>query len=355
MHGFDPDVPFDDIPRLPPFESIETDRVLKACIGAARALGELKGLVETVPEQRIILELLRIQESRSSSEVENIPSSRDRLFLATTDDGGTPDKYTREILRCNKALTRYSHRIPDHSTLCGICSEICDRQMQYRSTSEDEILLLSYANGGASYTPPSGDRVPALMDNLMEYIFTDDETDPLVKMAVIHYQFEVIHPFFDRNGRTGRMLNVLYLQYSKLLNEPILFLSQYIIDNKSEYYRLLRNVSSERDWESWIAFIVERVRVTSLRTIRTIRGIRRLMSEAEGRCEAIKVPKAAVESVFSNPFCTVARMQSDTGCSRATATRYLKAMEADGLLSSEKMGRRVVYRNDDLLGLFRER
>ena len=354
MPSFDSEAPFDELPPLPPREDIETESVLKACIGASRALGELRGLVETVPEQKILLELLPLQESRSSSEIENILSSRNRLFVAAA-GGDESDRFTREILRYNQALMRYNHTIPDHTALCGICSIICDQPMDYRRTDDDEVFLVSYANRGTSYTPPSGSNVGRLMNNLMEYIFTDDETDPLIKMAVMHYQFEAIHPFFDGNGRTGRILNILYLQYNKLLNEPILFLSQYIIDRKSEYYRLLRGVTSESAWEPWIIFMLEGVRETSLSTIRTIRGIRKLMTETSPKCERLNIPLSAMESIFSNPFCTISRMQADVGCSRATAAKYLKAMENEGILSSERNGRTVVYRNDGLLGLFRER
>lgn len=346
------DGPYNNLPLIPPSENIESERILKSCISAARALGELKGLVATVPEQKILLELLPLQESRSSSEIENIVSSRDRLFVAL-DNGKPNDNFTREVLRYNLTLTRHSHSIPDQNTIAAICSDLCGEPMRYRDSPEDEVFLVQYWGRDIAYIPPSGDNVSRLMKNLIEYIFTDDEIDPLIKMAVIHYQFEAIHPFFDGNGRTGRILNIMYLQYCKLLDEPILFLSQHIINNKSEYYRLLDKVTSNREWEPWIIFMLDAVRKTSEDTVRLVRKIRTLLTDARKIGLASGVPQTVIDSIFSNPFCTISRLQSDIDCSRPTATKYLRTLESAGLLSSIKESGKIIFCNLRLLDLFR--
>ncbi|MBQ7405713.1 MAG: Fic family protein [Candidatus Methanomethylophilaceae archaeon] len=348
---FNPQIPFDDLPKLPPHLDIETSEVMRSCVAASRALGELKGLLESIPDQRVLLELLPLQESRSSSELENIISSRDRLFMAssTIDDS---DIYTREILRYNSAMVKYNRKIPDTKTIRNVCSEVCGMDVRYRSTPEDEVYLKRM--GSVEYTPPSGDLVPQLMSNLMEYIFTDDEVDPLIKMAVIHYQFEAIHPFFDGNGRTGRILNVMYLQYNHLLNEPVLFLSGFIIDNRKRYYELLRRVSSDSDWEPWILFMLEAVRKTSHDTIRLIRNILKKMDDAKNVCSGLKIPLEVVDFIFATPFSTPSQIQSALSLSRPTAMKYLNQLESVNILSSRKTGRKHLFVNDGLLSLFKE-
>lgn len=190
------------------------------------------------------------------------------------------------------------------------------------------------------------------LKNLQEYIFTDDETDPLVKMAVIHYQFEAIHPFFDGNGRTGRILNVLYLQYDKLLDDPLLFLSDYIIRNKTRYYQLLSGVTEDKDWESWILFILDAVDVTSRETIALIHKIVKLISKYRKECSAVGIPEKCADIIASNPFCTIGKMADEAGCSRPTASRYMHALAEKGILEESRSGRHVVFMNVGLLKLF---
>ena len=349
---FDPSVPYNDLPNLPVRKDVETTDVLKLCIMASRALGELKGLLESIPDQIIILELLPLQESRSSSEVENIVSSRDRLFMASSVSDVGSDIYTREILRYNRTLMSHSNAIMDEDTIRGICSEICGADVDYRNNPDDIVCLRNMHS--VVYTPPSGENVHRLMRNLIEFIYSDDGLDPLVKMAIMHYQFEAIHPFFDGNGRTGRILNIIYLQYNQLIREPVLFLSRYIIDNRKRYYQLIRNVSGFGDWAPWIEFMLEGVYRTSLDTIRLIKSIVKEMDSTKAICLEHGVPSEVSEFVFANPFSTVSMMVDRLSLSRPTATKYVRIMESIGVLESIKEGRCSVYRNQGLLSLFRE-
>ncbi len=350
--AFDRNTPYDDLPPLPPHADLETPEVLKACIRASRSLAELKGLMGSIPDQRILLELLPLRESEASSAIENIRSSKERLFLATSGEEEETDRFTREILGYNKALVKAKGGIPDLETIRGICSTLLDGEARFRSGDDDEVYLVAPGMAGSVYTPPGGSRVAEKLRNLQEYIFTDGETDPLVKMAVIHYQFEAIHPFFDGNGRTGRILNVLFLQYDGLLDDPLLFLSDYIIRNKTRYYELLAGVTEEREWIPWILFILDAVDVTSRETIALIHRIASSISGCRRRCSDLGIPEKCAEIVASNPFCTIGRMADGLGCSRPTASKYMHALAETGILEESRSGKYTVFRNVGLLELF---
>ena len=351
MNRFEAESPFDDLPRLPPVQDLESIEVMRACVKAARSLAELQGLIETVPEKRILLELLPLQESESSSAIENIVSSKQRIFMAVSDDSGT-DRFTKEIIGYNKALSSVSGELPDLKTIKKICSIILDEDVAFRGTGDDPVALYMPGSKKPVYTPPSSDRVSAFMDNLIEYIFTDDEVDPLIKMAVIHYQFEAIHPFYDGNGRTGRILNILYLQYSGLLRDPMLFLSGYIIRNKRRYYDLLSEVSLKGKWKQWILFMLDAVDSTSRETMSLIRGITGLMGRCKDRAKTLKLPEACIDVVFANPFCTIGRMKNSLGCSKPSAIKYLRVMEEDGMLAATVSDKIKIFENRGLLDLF---
>ncbi|MBE6514565.1 MAG: Fic family protein [Thermoplasmata archaeon] len=352
MPDFDRNSPYDDLPRLPPRADIESVDIMRACIKASRSLAELQGLVSTIPDKRILLELLPLQESESSSAIENIVSSKKRLFMAVSGDPEKADRSTREILGYNKALLTSSGRIPDLETIRNICSSIKGEAMDYRNPGDEQVGLFSAGSRVAVYTPPSGASVNGLMKNLMEYIFTDDDVDPLIKMAVIHYQFEAIHPFFDGNGRTGRILNIIYLQYSKLITDPLLFISDYIIENKARYYELLGNVTKEGDWESWILFMLEAVDIVSRRTVSRIGRITSLIKDCKTGAKSLGVPEACIDAVFSNPYCTIGNMMDSLGCSRPSASKYLKALESVDMLRSVRTGKGLVYVNNPLIEEF---
>ena len=351
MNRFDAGSPFDDLPCLPPLQDLESTEVMRACIRASRSLAELQGLIETVPEKRVLLELLPLQESESSSAIENIVSSKQRIFMAVSDSTGT-DRLTKEIVGYNKALSSISGELPDLNTIRKICSIILDDEMEFRGTGDDPVGLYMPGSKKPVYTPPSSDKVAMFMNNLLEYIFTDDETDPLIKMAVIHYQFEAIHPFYDGNGRTGRILNILYLQYSGLLRDPVLFLSGYIIRHKRRYYDLLSEVSLKGEWGQWILFMLEAVESTSKEAMSLIREITGLMDRCKERAKTLKIPETCIDVIFANPFCTIEKLKNSLGCSKPSAIKYLRAMEEDGMLAGTTSNKVKIFENRGLLDLF---
>jgi len=352
MPSLDRDRPFDDLPMLPPAFDAESPEIMRACIRASRSLSEMKGFIETIPEKKILLELLPLQESESSSAIENIVSSKKRLFMATSGNLDPNDRFTKEIVGYNKALNAASGKIPDIGTMKTICSIILDTPVEFRGEDDELVGLFSIGSKKPVYTPPSGRCIPSLMKNLQEYIFTDDDLDPLIKMAIIHYQFEAIHPFFDGNGRSGRILNVIYLQYSKLLNDPILFLSGYIIHHKTRYYELLNAVSTEGGWEKWILFMLDAIDETSRRTIGLIRGIVGLMETCRIKCGELRIPLNCTEVIFSNPFCSIKMMQESLGCSRPSATKYIRSLVHAGILRASKSKSMTIYENVGLMDLF---
>lgn len=352
MPYFDRSDAYDELPVLPPAYDVETTAVMRACIRASRSLSELQGLIATIPEKRILLELLPLQESESSSAIENIVSSKKRLFMATSGDAESSDRFTREIISYNRALMSAAGKIPDHKTIKTICSIIRGEDVEFRKEGDEPVGLYVPGTKTPVYTPPSGGMVEKLMKNLQEYIFTDDEVDPLIKMAIIHYQFEAIHPFFDGNGRTGRILNVIYLQYSKLLKDPVLFLSGYIIHNKTEYYDLIRRVSSNGEWEPWILFMLDAVDQTSRYTIGLIRSVTELMKDCREVAVDSRIPEKCIDVIFSNPFCTIGMMMNSIGCSKPTAIKYLRTLEDSRILKSSVSGSQKVFENVKLLELF---
>ena len=253
------ETPYNDLPILPPdLERIETRSVLKACISARAAIAELKTAGELIPDQGLLINILPMLEAKDSSRIENIVTTSDQLFqYADRADGADPA--TKEALRYRTALyDGYTH-LEDYplctNTAVAICTKLRAVQTDIRKTPG---TVLRDQNNNVVYTPPVGeDSIRELLANWERFIHGDDDLDPLVKMAIAHYQFECIHPFPDGNGRTGRILNILYLIQSELLSLPILYLSRFILERRDDYYTLLRRVTEEGDWESWILFMLE--------------------------------------------------------------------------------------------------
>ena len=275
------ETPYNDLPILPPdLERIETRSVLKACISAHAAIAELKTAGELIPDQGLLINILPMLEAKDSSRIENIVTTSDQLFqYADRADGADPA--TKEALRYRTALyDGYTH-LEDYplctNTAVAICTKLRAVQTDIRKTPG---TVLRDQNNNVVYTPPVGeDSIRELLANWERFIHGDDDLDPLVKMAIAHYQFECIHPFPDGNGRTGRILNILYLIQSELLSLPILYLSRFILERRDDYYTLLRRVTEEGDWESWILFMLEAVESTSRWTTDKISIVRALMAE----------------------------------------------------------------------------
>lgn len=354
--AFDPAKPFNRLPQLPPKVDLETKAVLKKCIAANRALAELKGIGDLIPNQGMLINAIPLQEAKLSSEIENIVTTADKLFRAAVQEDGEHDPHTKEVLRYRTALHRGFEALnerPLSINLFGeICSTIHDKEMTLRKVPGTTIS--NQATKEVIYTPPVGeDLLRELLANLERYIHAEDDVDPLIKSAVIHYQFEAIHPYHDGNGRTGRIISILYMIERELLRIPVLYLSRYIIHNKNEYYGLLRAVTEKREWEAWILYMLTAIEETAKWTRDRIIAIRNLFDETCVRCKE-DLPsniysKDLIEAVFIQPYCKITFLVDAGIGHRQTASLYLQALEEMHVLSSIKTGRERIYINPKLV------
>jgi len=357
--AFDHLKPYNDLPLLPPSKNIETKAILKKAISAGRALAELKGLGATIPNQAILVNSIILQEAKASSEVENIITTHDALFRAFTAKTSQIDPATKEVLRYREALWVGFNDLQERSLLTTnlfirIVQTIRGNQAGIRNTPGTKIL--NAATGEVVFTPPEGVAlIREKLKNLEEYIHEEDGVDPLIKLALIHHQFEAIHPFTDGNGRTGRILNILYLLFKGLLDLPVLYLSKYIIEQKSDYYHHLRSVTDDGEWEPWILYILEAVEQTSLHTRDKIIAIRDLMDETlqyvKEKLPSRVYSKDLIEIIFRQPY-TKGQFLVDAGIAeRKTAANYLKEIEKTGILKAQKLGKENLYLNVKLFEL----
>lgn len=355
---FDPETPYNDLPVLPPKVPVETVAVLKKAVGAARALAELKGLGQTIPNQAMLVDSLVLQEAKDSSAIENIFTTNDVLFRSYAAKNSHIDPATKEVLGYREALWDGFESLkvrPVLSTnlLIKIVQTIMGDDAGIRNIPG--TVIANGETGKTIYTPPEGEGV--LRDklaNLEQFMHADDTMEPLVKLALLHYQFEAIHPFADGNGRTGRVLGILFLTYKGLLNLPVLYLSRYIVEHKQDYYILLRDVTEKGAWEPWILYILDAVEQMSIVTRDRILAIRALMEQTMERVktEAPKIySKELVELLFRQPY-TKGQFVVDAGIAkRKTASTYLHELERIGVLKSQKMGTETLYLNTRLYDL----
>ena len=357
--SFDPQKPYNDLPLLPPKQDIETRNILRKTIAAGRALAELKGLGETIPNQSMLVNSVVLQEAKASSEIENIITTDDALFRAFTAKTSRIDSSTKEVLRYREALWEGYNELKKRPILATnlfvkLVQRIKENQASIRRTIGTTIS--NAATGEIIYTPPEGEAVIRdKLKNLEDYIHGEDDVDPLIKLALIHYQFETIHPFSDGNGRTGRIINILYLVLQGLLDLPVLYLSKFVIDRKNEYYRLLRQVTERYEWEPWILYMLDAVEKTAAFTRKRILDIRDLMAETMGVAKEILpgrvYSKELIELLFCQPY-TKGQFLVDAGIAkRQTAAEYLKELEKIGVLKTEKIGRETLYLNGKLYDL----
>ena len=354
-----PDQPYNDLPVLPPPADLETRAVLKHCIAARSALAGLKRSAEHLPNSGMLINTLPLLEAQASSEIENIVTTADALFQHMHDRGGS-DAATREALRYREALLEgfraLAHRPVSTRTAETICTRIKGVEMTVRRVPG--TALKNSASGEIIYTPPeSENRLRELLANWEQYVHAIDALDPLVRLAVAHYQFEAIHPFTDGNGRTGRVLNSLLLVQWGLLSTPILYLSRYIIANKGEYYRRLLAVTQEENWEPWLLFMVQGVEETAHWTSAKIDAVRRLV-DATSRHVRQKLPKLysyeLVDVLFQQPYSRIANLVSAKIAERQAASRYLKGLVSVGVLREQAVGREKLFLNSRLLRLLTE-
>lgn len=351
---WNPEVPYNALPLLPPeLETIETRKVLKACITARAAVAELKTAGELIPDQGLLINILPMLEAKDSSRIENIVTTSDQLFqYADHDENADPS--TKEALRYRTALFEgFAHL--DAYPLCtntaiALCTKLRAVQSDIRKTPG---TVLRDQHNNVVYTPPVGETaIRDLMANWERFIHADDEIDPLVKMAISHYQFECIHPFPDGNGRTGRILNILYLIQTDLLSLPILYLSRFILENRDDYYTLLRDVTEQGKWEAWILFMLEAVRNTAIWTTQKIAIVRALITEVSAYVRE-KLPKIysheLMQVLFAQPYCRIENLVESGIAKRQTASAYLKQLVEIGVLEEKSYGREKLYMNTRLL------
>ncbi len=346
--------PYQQLPALPPKQDIETKAILKRCITARAALAELNQAARLIPNQAVLINTLPLLEAKSSSEIENIVTTMDRLFQYVDDDS-VPDDATKEALRYRAALYEGYKALGDRplstNTAIAICSRVKGADMQIRQVPG--VALASSETNKVIYTPPEGATL--LRDKLSNwegFIHNETELDPLVRLAVAHYQFEAIHPFTDGNGRTGRIINSLYLIQEGLLSLPILYLSRYIIQNKQDYYELLLGVTRSNNWEEWILFMLKGIEETAQWTNSKIDSIVRLEKHTREYVKE-KLPKIysreLIELLFEQPYCRIANLVEKNIAKRQTASTYLKQLAEVGVLSDQGTGREKIFIHPKLM------
>ncbi|WP_374578526.1 Fic family protein [Phenylobacterium sp.] len=355
-----------DLPDLPPAAAIETPAVLKALTRAHRYLAELKGRAATIPNQGILIDTLSLQEAKASSEIENIVTTQDELFQlnAFPENPGSPA--AKEVARYRDAL---HHGFREQVRLGGLLTNNMIIAM-FRLLKRTEggfrevpgTALKNEGDGSLVYVPPQdANAVRDLMSALERFINLDDadsDLDPLTRMAIIHHQFESIHPFPDGNGRLGRIINVLFLTRCGLLDIPILYLSRFITQNKADYYRLLQAVRDTGEWEPWLLYMLRGVEETAIETLRLVEGVRMLMADTKRQLRD-NHPKIysqdLLNNLFRHPYTRIEFVQQELNVSRPTAAKYLEELAEGGLLLKHRAGRNNYYINQPLVALFMER
>lgn len=347
---------------LPPDADLETKAVLKKLPAAHRRLAELKGISSTIPNESILINTLTLQEAKDSSAIENIITTHDELYKAQLFEDFFLNASAKEVNNYAEALKTgfqmiRKQKILKSSHILTIQQILEQNDAGYRKLPG--TALVNEATRQTVYTPPQDyDSVVELMDNLITFI-NDSElypADPLIKMAVIHHQFESIHPFYDGNGRTGRIINILYLVLNELLDLPILYLSRYIIRHKNDYYRLLQKVRDTGDWEEWVLYMLDGVEQTAKETIVLISNIRNLMQDYKNRIRK-ELPKLysqdLLNNLFRHPYTKIEFLMDELMVSRPTATKYIELLAENGFLEKEKIGRSNFYINTPLYQLFK--
>lgn len=333
----------------------ETPAVLKTLARASRALAELKGTAATIPNQAILINTLGLQEAKDSSAIENIVTTHDDLFRdeATPDSAGSVA--AKEVLRYRQALNVGFGLVRTKGLLTVNHIVAIQRELEQNQAGLRKVpgTVLKDGAGRTVYTPPQDAReIVRLMSDLERFVndATLFDADPLIKMALIHHQFESIHPFYDGNGRTGRIVNVLYLVKEGLLDIPVLYLSHFVLRNKQRYYELLQTVRKDDSWEDWVLYLLEGVEVTAQRTMRTIAAIKSALMDYKHRIREQHrfYSQDLINNLFTHPYTKIEFVQNDLGVSRLTATKYLDALAQTGFVRKMRMGRSNYYVNDAL-------
>jgi len=346
---------------LPPELNPDQSQILKQLIYSHKALAELKGFSETVPNKNILINSVIINEAKDSSEIENIITTHDELFKAMSKEN-YQNPAAKEVVNYRRALWRGFELIKEKQFLTTNMIIEIQSIIEKNNAGIRKVpgtVLKNPQSGEVIYTPPKSEKkIRELLNNLEKYINDDsNKVDPLVKMAVIHYQFESIHPFYDGNGRTGRILNVLYLVLKDILNGPILYLSKYIIENKSRYYSLFQEVRENNRWDQWIIYFLKALEETARTSLNVLKEINVLIEKTAVEMQQ-KAPKIysreLLDLLFIEFYTKISYIQEGLGVTRKTASNYLSTLEQAGFLSSEKLGREKIYKNIRLFELIKK-
>ncbi len=357
MNSFNKSQPYNNLPLLPPKADLETKEILTKTIKASRALAQLNGAIRNLPNPSLFLDTLHLQEAKASSEIENIITTNDDLYQAVVADKKFDNTATKEVISYKEAIWLGLKKLKKKPFITtNLCVELvqCIKQNTagIRTTPG---TTLSNIKGEVIYTPPSGEQViREKMANLETFINENDSLDPLIKMAISHYQFEAIHPFSDGNGRTGRILLLLQLKLEQLLDIPALFLSEYIIKHKDQYYKGLRAVTEKNDWPKFIIFMLDMVETTSIKGLDRLESIIQLM-ETTGQEIKEKLPKVyskdLVEVIFKLPYTKRQNLIDINLGTPKTVGNYLIALEEEGFLKSVRVGKEKLYLNQQLMNI----
>jgi Fic family protein len=350
-----------ELPPLPPLDiNPETPQLLKNLAKASRHLGELNGLCASLPDPQLLINTIILQESKDSSAIENIVTTQDELYKAAAEVENASHS-AKEVLSYREALyvglekMKSQHNLLTTNTMIEIVQTIKQNKAGIRNTPG--TALKNAINGEVIYTPPCCEEVIRDKLSALERFINDNsiaDLDPLIKMALIHYQFEAIHPFADGNGRTGRIINALYLVQQELLTQPVLYLSSYIVKNKTEYYQLLRGVTEQNNWHDWISYIITALVETSQITTRKIKNMLALKDEFEREMKIVlgsSYTHDLLQLMFTLPYLKIELLESKQMAHRQTASTWLKKLAAAKILSPHKMGRTNYFVNYKLMGI----
>lgn len=346
---FDPTKPHNTLPDLPPAHDVETKKILRACIGARAALASLKEAGSLIPNQSVLINTIPLREAQASSEIENIVTTANELFAHASAQESLTAPATKEAFQYHLALYEgflsLSQKPLSTATATAVCSKIKNVDMAIRATTGTQ--LKNDLTGEVIYTPPVGqDFLKDKMSDWERFVHHQSDIDPLIRMAIAHYQFEAIHPFADGNGRTGRILNILFLVKEELLTLPVLYLSRHIVRNKQAYYSSLQNVTQNEDWETFILYMLEAIEETAIWTTQKIKAICALIDETDRHIQT-HLPsihsRELVDAIFNTPYSTITNLVERNVAKRATASKYLNALEEIKVMMMFKRGHTKIF------------
>lgn len=345
----DTEIAYNSLPKLPPSFQISPKMGLE-CGNARAALAELKGAINIIPNPAVLINNIPLLETHSSNKIENIVTTQDNLFRFSALDH-LADPATKEALRYKTALRQAFNKPISISLIEEIGSTIKNKQMNLRSKS----VSIVNERGFVVYVPPDNSQIISeLLENWIEFLNRYD-FDPLIQMAILHYQFEAIHPFLDGNGRTGRILNLLFLIQKKLLDSPVLYLSRYILEHRDQYYQLLRQVTEQQDWNAWILYMLKAVKQTSIWTLHHIQSIKKLMDHTKQylkeKLDAPHYRGLLLEVLFTYPYCRNSNLQKLGIKSPITGRKYLRKLVSLNVLTEQKAGKELIFVHDKYLKL----